>query len=179
MNGIALVGSLRQASFNMRLARWMQERYRGRWDIEVEPIGELPFFNQDQESQPPATVRAFKERIRRAQSVLIVTPEYNWSVPGVLKNAIDWLSRGDKGMIGKPVLVAGVSTGMMGTIRAQLHLREILASPGVGARPLPPGGNEILVTFAQDKFSDAGLTDEATIQFIDQVVDRFLAFAAQ
>ncbi|SFU79787.1 NADPH-dependent FMN reductase [Alicyclobacillus macrosporangiidus] len=178
MRGVALVGSLRQASYNMRLARWMQARYQGTWDIEIADIANLPYFNQDQELNPPEPVKAFKRRIAKTDTVLLVTPEYNWSIPGVLKNALDWLSRGDKVMNGKPVLVAGATTGMVGTVRAQLHLREILASPGVAARTLPPGGNEILIPFAQDKFSEDGLTDEATIAFIDQVVQKFLQFAS-
>ncbi|MBX6351900.1 MAG: NAD(P)H-dependent oxidoreductase [Thermoflavifilum sp.] len=170
-----LVGSLRRDSLNMKLARWMQARYHDKLEMEILPIGDLPFYNTDQELDPPPVVREFKRKVKDADAVLIVTPEYNWSIPGVLKNAIDWLSRVEKVMNGKPALIAGVSNGMMGTIRAQLHLREVLASPGVGARLFPPGGNEILITFGDQKFDAAGqLNDEATVAFIDGVIDKFI-----
>ncbi len=107
---------------------------------------------------------------------MLITPEYNWSVPGVLKNALDWLSRVEKVMIGKPVMIAGVSTGAMGTIRAQLHLREVLA--GMRAKLLPPAGNEMLIASAAQKFDAATgrLADEATLRFVDEVVGRFVEF---
>ena len=79
-------------------------------------------------------------------------------------------------MIGKPVMTAGVSPGMMGTIRAQLHIRQILASPGVQARLLPPAGNEIVINLAEQKFKDGRLVDEATLKFVDEVVLRFIDF---
>jgi len=177
MNVIALVGSLRKESYNMQLAKTIQERYRDRFTLEIADLGSLPHYDQDAELEPGEEVLKFKRSVKEADAVLIVTPEYNWSVPGVLKNAIDWLSRVDKVMIGKPVMVAGVSAGLMGTIRAQLHLRDILASAGVQAKLLPPGaGNEILINQAANKFADGRLTDEATLQFLDQVIERFVAF---
>jgi chromate reductase len=111
----------------------------------------------------------------RMVCVLIVTPEFNWSFPGVLKNALDWLSRGNRELNNKPVLLAGVSPFMMGTLRAQQHLRDVLVSPGISARMLPPGGNEILVTFANEKFKDGRLVDPATLTFLDGVVDKFVS----
>lgn len=176
MKLIALVGSLRRESVNLKLALTMQERYRGKFELEIANLGTLPFFDQDEEENPPASVRKLSEQIAAADGVLIVTPEYNWSVPGVLKNALDWLSRGDKVLIGKPVLAAGASPGMYGTLRGQLHLREILSSPGIQAVMLPPAGNEIAVAQAPQKFGEGGarLTDERTLTHIDVVVDRFL-----
>ncbi len=162
----------------MQLARTMQERYRDRLDIEILDIRQLPYYDQDEENHPPETVVQFKRQIADADGVLIITPEYNWSVPGVLKNAIDWASRVDKVFIGKPVMTAGVSPAMLGTVRAQLHLREILASPGVQAKVLPPGGNEVLINFAGQKFDaiTGRLTDPVTLEFLDTVVDKFIAF---
>src|SRR5690606_1025839 len=106
----------------------------------------------------------------------LITAEYNWSIPGVLKNALDWLSRVDKVLIGKPVMVAGATPGMVGTIRAQFHLRDILASPGMNAKLLPPAGNEILISNAAQKFDPqtGKLSDQPTLEFIDGVVDRFI-----
>lgn len=173
-----LVGSLRADSFNMQLARTICERYRDRMEAEILDIGTLPHFDQDAEQDPPPAVADFKRRIREADGVIIVTPEYNWSVPGVLKNALDWASRVDKVFIGKPVMIAGATPGMLGTVRAQLHLREILSSPGLQARVLPPGGNEVLVSLAPQKFAGGRLVDEATLSFLDGVVDKFIAFIA-
>jgi NAD(P)H-dependent FMN reductase len=180
MNVLAMVGSLRRESYNLQLARTIEERNRERFGMEYAELGALPFFNEDLEQEAPAPVRTLWEQVRSADAVLIVTPEYNWSVPGVLKNALDWLSRVEQPLIGKPVMTAGVSTGAMGTIRAQLHLREILSAPGIRARLLPPAGNEVLVTLAAQKFDAASgrLTDEATLQHLDGVIGRFVDFAA-
>ena len=173
---IALVGSIRKNSYNRMLALTMQERYRDQMTLDIADLRDIPFYNQDEEMDPPEAVRKLKADIKEADAVLIVTPEYNWSIPGVLKNALDWISRVDKVLAGKPVLIAGAATGPMGTIRAQLALRVIMN--GMSANLFPPAGNEILINFAGQKFDEAEgrLTDEATLQFIDGVVERFIAF---
>lgn len=178
MKIVAIVGSLRKESYNMQLANTMLERYAGKMDIEIVDIRSLPHFDQDEENNPPQTVVDFKKKIAESQGVMIITPEYGWSIPGVLKNAIDWASRVDKVFTGKPVLIAGVTLGMLGTVRAQLHLREILASPGLQAKLLPPGGNEILINLAPQKFdaSTGRLVDAPTLSFLDSVIDKFIAF---
>ncbi|RKP58322.1 NAD(P)H-dependent oxidoreductase [Cohnella endophytica] len=171
-----IIGSLRQGSYNLQLANTMKERYINKLDLDIAEIRSLPFFDQDIELNPPHAVKELLGKVASADGVFIITPEYNWSVPGVLKNAIDWLSRIDKVLIGKPVMTAGVSPGMMGTIRAQLHLREILASPGIQAKLLPPAGNEIYISSAALKFDESThrLVDESTLRFIDRVVDKFI-----
>ncbi|OAO79762.1 NADPH:quinone oxidoreductase [Geobacillus stearothermophilus] len=180
MNIVALVGSLRKDSYNRKLAEFMRERYKDKFQLDIADIGALPHYNQDDELDPPEVVAAFKRQVADVDGVLIVTPEYNWSVPGVLKNALDWLSRVDKVLVNKPVMIVGVSTGMMGTIRAQLHLRQILQSPGLAAKVLPPAGNEVLINFVNQKFDESGqLTDAATIQLLDQVIERFVQWIAQ
>jgi NAD(P)H-dependent FMN reductase len=152
----------------------MQERYKDKFELEIADIRSLPFFDQNVEFNPPRVVVAFKQQISDADGILIVTPEYNWSIPGVLKNALDWLSRVNQVMVNKPVMTAGVSTGMMGTVRAQLHLRQVLSSPGISARVLPPGGNEVLINFAGEKFDASGrLAHEQTLAFLDEVVQKF------
>ncbi|MCF8563459.1 NAD(P)H-dependent oxidoreductase [Alicyclobacillus tolerans] len=175
MELIGLLGSLRKDSYNQALLNTVADRYKSSFTLSIADISTLPFFNQDEENSPPPVVEAFKQRIAQADGVVIATPEYNWSVPGVLKNALDWMSRGQKVLVGKPVLVVGASTGMMGTLRAQLHLREVLSSPGLSCRMLPPGGNEVLVTFSQDKFENGQLTDAPTLAFLDDVVRKFIA----
>ena len=178
MKIVTIVGSLRKESYNMHLAKTMQERYKDKLEIEIADIGALPFFDQDEENNPSEAVKKFKKSIASADGVMIITPEYNWSIPGVLKNAIDWGSRVDKVFIDKPVMPLGVTLGMLGTIRAQMHLREILASPGVQAKILPPGGNEVLIGFAKQKFDEqtGQLVDEGTLSFLDSKEDTFIGF---
>ncbi|MEB3103944.1 NADPH-dependent FMN reductase [Paenibacillaceae bacterium T2] len=173
MNVLAIVGSLRNESLNSCVLETLKERYAPEWSISAADIGSLPFYNQDIELSPPPIVKAFLEQVTEAEAVIIVTPEYNWSIPGVLKNALDWLSRVEKVMVGKPVLIMGASTGMIGTLRAQTHLRQILSSPGLNARVLPPGGNEVLINLADRKCRDGRLINEETLSFLDQVVNRF------
>jgi chromate reductase, NAD(P)H dehydrogenase (quinone) len=174
MKIVALVGSIREESLNLAMVNTLQERYREKLEITIANIAELPFYNQDDELNPDEKVKQFKQEIADCDGVLIATPEYNWTIPGVLKNALDWLSRVDKVLIGKPVMIAGVSPGQVGTLRAQLHLRQILASPGLQARVLPPAGNEILINHALPKFQDGRLVEEGTLQFLDEVMERYI-----
>lgn len=162
----------------MQVAKTMQERYKGKLNMQIADIGALPHFNQDDELDPPQVVKDFKASIAGADGVVIITPEYNWSVPGVLKNALDWTSRVEQVFIGKPVMTLGATPGMMGTIRAQLHLRDILVAPGIQAKILPPGTNEILINFASQKIDgETGqLVDETTLGFLDSKVDAFVDF---
>ncbi|MGH7175526.1 MAG: NADPH-dependent FMN reductase [Minisyncoccia bacterium] len=128
MNIIAFSGSLREKSFNSALLRELKKLAAPEHEIEIEIIGDFPLYNQDQEAEYPATAKRLKDKIVAADAVVIVTPEYNRSVPGVLKNAIDWVSRpyGTNPFAHKPVLIMGVSGGKIGTAIAQSHLREIL-----------------------------------------------------
>ncbi len=178
MNIVVLVGSLRKESYNMQLAKTMQERYKEKMNLEIADIRSLPHFDQDEENNPPQSVKEFKEAVSNADGVVIITPEYNWSIPGVLKNALDWASRVDKVFIGKPVMALGATMGMLGTVRAQMHLREILDAPGIQARILPPGGNEVLIGFAHQKFDEQSgqLVDEGTLNFLDSKVEAFIDF---
>ncbi|SEN02978.1 NAD(P)H-dependent FMN reductase [Mesobacillus persicus] len=176
MNIVTLVGSLRKDSYNLQLFKTMEERYQGKLNMTLADIRSLPYFDQDEENNPPQVVKDFKEAIAKADGVIIITPEYNWSVPGVLKNALDWASRVDKVFIGKPVMAIGATLGMLGTVRAQMHLREILSSPGIQAKILPPGGNEVLIGSANQKFDDqtGKLVDEGTLSFLDNKVEAFI-----
>jgi chromate reductase, NAD(P)H dehydrogenase (quinone) len=175
MKIVALVGSLRKNSYNLQLVTFMQKRYEDKLQLEIADLHGLPLYNQDDELNPDDSVVQLKQQISNADGVLIATPEYNWSFPGVLKNALDWLSRVDKVLVKKPVMVVGVATGMMGTVRAQLQLRQVLQSPGLDARVLPAAGNEIVINFASQKFDASGqLIDVPTIEFLDQVVARFI-----
>nr|WP_309099143.1 NADPH-dependent FMN reductase [Fredinandcohnia onubensis] len=179
MNIVTLVGSLRKNSFNMQVAKTMQERYKDKLNMQIADIGALPHFNQDDELDPPQVVKDFKASIANADGVIIITPEYNWSVPGVLKNALDWTSRVEQVFIGKPVMTLGATPGMMGTIRAQLHLRDILVAPGIQANILPPGANEILINTVHQKVDEqtGQFVDESTLSFLDSKIETFIDFA--
>jgi chromate reductase, NAD(P)H dehydrogenase (quinone) len=173
MKIIAIVGSNRKESYNKKLAVYMQKRYQTNIDIEILPIDQLPMYNQDNELNPPAIVNELKSRVKESDGVLFVTPEYNHSVPAFLKNAIDWFSRVDKVFINKPVMVMGSSLGALGSVRAQIHLRQILNSPGIAALTLP--GNEVMIGSVHEKLDDSGkLIHEPTIQFLDTVINNFV-----
>lgn len=181
MNIAIIVGSLRKDSYNMQLARSIQERYADMHQIEIVSIKNLPYYDQDTEMNPDESVITFKKKVSETDGVIIITPEYNWSIPGVLKNALDWLSRVDKVLVDKPVLPIGLSAGILGGIRAQLHLREVLASPGIQANVLPPAQNEIVINQAPAKFDpEVGkLNDKGTLEFLDAVMERFASLISK
>lgn len=173
MKLVALVGSNRKESFNKKVAMFMMERYKEKAEIELLPIEKLPMYNQDDELTPPAIVKEIKSRVLASDGILIATPEYNHSIPALLKNALDWFSRVDKVMTKKPVMIVGASGGVLGTVRAQVHLRQILNSPGCAALTLP--GNEVFIGTIQDKIDQNGkLVHEPTIAFLDSVMNNFL-----
>lgn len=174
MKLLAIVGSLRKDSLNLHLVETIAERFRDTFTVEYADIRSLPYYDQDEEDNAPASVARLKQQVAAADGVIIATPEFNWSFPGVLKNALDWLSRGNRELTNKPVLMVGASPFMMGTLRAQQQLRSVLASPGIAAKTLPPGGNEILVTFANDKFENGRLVDPSTLTFVDGVVRKYV-----
>src|SRR6267154_3086868 len=124
---LGIAGSLRRGSYNRAALRAATELVPEGAILETFELDGIPVFNQDEEQNPPAKVMEFKSRIREADAILFVTPEYNYSVSGVLKNAIDWASRpyGDSAWNGKPVAVMGASVGVIGTARAQYHLRQV------------------------------------------------------
>ncbi|MDO8566555.1 MAG: NAD(P)H-dependent oxidoreductase [bacterium] len=128
MKIIALSGSLREGSYNTMLLTAMASLAPEGMEIKIAEIGSLPLYNSDDEKAFPAVAQTLKETIEKADGIIIATPEYNRSIPGVLKNAIDWASRpyGQNSFAGKPVLVAGVSGGKVGTAVAQSHLRQIM-----------------------------------------------------
>ena len=155
-----LIGSLRRVSLNRWLYEAAVELAPQGMRLVAAPIGELPHYNHDidVDGGPPAA-REFRERIREADGLLFVTPEFNYSIPGALKNAIDWASRptGRSAIYGKPAAVMGAAAGRSGSMRAQMHLRQIFVPLNVQGLNKP----EIIVTFARDKFDDRGrLIDE-------------------
>ncbi|MEC0243688.1 NAD(P)H-dependent oxidoreductase [Paenibacillus dokdonensis] len=178
MKVVALVGSIRKESYNVKLAAYVKNKYKEQMDVEILNLRDVPFYDQDIENDPPAAVKELREKVAAADAVLWVTPEYNYSIPGVLKNVIDWLSRGDRVMVGKPSIIMGASMGLMGSVRAQQHLRDILFSPGINSPLLP--GNEVYVGIVHEKMDENGkIKDEATVLFLDSVINNFVKWYNQ
>ncbi|SPE60203.1 conserved hypothetical protein [Verrucomicrobia bacterium] len=158
---LGIAGSLRRESYNRAALRAAKQLVPEGVTLDIFELDGIPAFNQDEEKTTPAKVVELKQRIRAADALLIVTPEYNCSVPGVLKNAIDWATRpyGDSAWSGKPVAIMGASPGMLGTARAQYHLRQIF----VGLNVFPINQPEVMIGNAAEKFDAEGkLTDEPT-----------------
>lgn len=176
MKVLAFAGSLRRASYNRALARAAREVAPAGMEVEVFDLEGIPPFNQDSEKDPPPRVREFKERIRSAEALLICTPEYNYSFPGVLKNALDWASRpfDENPFDGKPVAIVGASTGSMGTSRAQYHLRQVCIGLGMYALVYP----ELFVANAKEKFDLEGrITDERLKSKLRDVLESLMEWA--
>jgi chromate reductase, NAD(P)H dehydrogenase (quinone) len=170
---LGIAGSLRRQSFNRALLRATQELAPEGSRIETFELDGIPSFNQDEEQNPPAKVVELKQRVRSADAILLVTPEYNYSVPGVLKNAIDWASRpyGDSAWNGKPVAVMGASVGTLGTARAQYHLRQMFVFLNMYAVNQP----EVMVANAHKHFDEQGkLTDETAKKLIRQLLEELM-----
>jgi chromate reductase, NAD(P)H dehydrogenase (quinone) len=173
LNFLGFAGSIRISSYNRALLRAAAGLLPEDVNLEIFDIASIPVFNQDIEGDMPATVIDFKSKIRRADALLISTPEYNYSVPGVLKNAIDWASRpyGDNPFNEKPVAIMSASIGMLGGARDQYHLRQIF----VFLNMFPINGPEVIVPFAQDKFDVHGkLIDENTQKFLRQLLQNLV-----
>lgn len=166
---LGFAGSLRKESYNRSALRAAVNLMPQGAKLDTFELGDIPPFNEDHEQEAPHAVRMFKRAIKDADAILIVTPEYNYSVPGVLKNAIDWASRpyGDNAWDGKPVGMMGASIGMLGTSRAQYHLRQMF----VFLNMFPLNQPEVMIPYAENKFDSEGhLTDEVTTQKIRELL---------
>jgi chromate reductase len=174
---LGFAGSLRQASFNRALLRAAVELAPPGMTLTTFDLIDVPLYNGDVEAggDPPG-VAAFKQAIREADAVLMVTPEYNHGVPGVMKNAVDWASRPPRGapLGGKPVGVIGASPGQTGSARGQSQLRQAFEFTNSYCMPQP----EILVFRAHEKFDEAGrLTDETTGKYLRAYLEALAAWA--
>ena len=170
---LGIAGSLRRESYNRAALRAATKLVPEGAILETFELDGIPVFNQDEEQNPPAKVTELKRRIREADAILFVTPEYNYSVSGVLKNAIDWASRpyGDNVWDGKPVGIMGASIGMLGTARAQYHLRQMFVFLNI----FPLNQPEVMIPYAENKFDNEGnLTDQITSQKISELLKTLL-----
>jgi len=173
---LGIAGSVRKASFNKSALRAAQKLVPEGASIEIFDIDGLPGFNQDEEKNPPAKVTELKAKIRAADAILFVTPEYNYSIPGVLKNAIDLASRpyGDSAWNGKPVAVMGASVGVIGTARAQYHLRQVFVFLDMHAVNQP----EVMINASKSFDEQGNLTDQQTKDLIGKLLVNLVKKAA-
>jgi chromate reductase len=175
VNILGFAGSLRKGSYNKALLRAALELVPKGARLEIFDLDGIPPFNQDLENQPSEKVKEFKAKIRAADAILIATPEYNYSIPGVLKNAIDCASRpyGDNAFEHKPVAIMGASVGMTGSARAQYHLRQCFVFLTCFALNQP----EVMVPFAQEKIDKEGkVTDQKTREKIRELLEGLVAW---
>ncbi len=169
-----IVGSLRRDSFNRKLASAMARLAPSDFSFKQVQIGDLPLYNQDDDANPADSVKRLKAEIAAAQGLLFVTAEYNRSVPGVLKNAIDHASRpyGQSAWAGKPAGVLGASVGAIGTSMAQQHLRNILAHLDVPTLGQP----EAFIHAKDGLFDEAGNIGEGSKKFLRNWMDHYVAW---
>ena len=172
---VVIVGSLRKESFSLKIANALAGLAPDTLKLDVTTLNDISFFNQDLEATPPADWLAFRDKLHKSNGVLFVTPEYNRSIPGVLKNAIDVGSRpyGKSSFLGKPVGIVSNSPGPLGGVSAAKHLQNIL--PGI-CGPIM-GQPEIYLNGVGDAFDDKGeLIKESTQAVLKQYIDAYAAF---
>jgi chromate reductase len=170
-----IVGSLRKESFSLKIANALAKLAPDALKLEVVTLHGISFFNQDLEAAPPADWLAFREKLQASNGVLFVTPEYNRSIPGVLKNAIDVGSRpyGKSSFLGKPIGIVSNSPGLLGGVSAAKHLQNIM--PGIAGPIL--GQPEAYLNGVGDGFDDKGhLIKESLQKMLQQYIDAFAAF---
>lgn len=179
-NVLTICGSLRKNSYNAALVRQLPQWAPASMKLVASPpFDGMPYYNQDIQNEGwPASVTAFADAIRGADGILIVSPEYNWTIPGALKNAIDWVSRmKEQPFKDKPVLLQSASGALLGGSRMQYHLRQCLVSVDA----LVFGRPEVLITFAPQKFDEKTLElkDPVAIDLIKQQLAGFEKFIAR
>jgi len=175
---LGFAGSLRKGSYNKALLRTALEFLPEDAQLEIFDLEGIPPYNMDLENKMPERVKEFKEEIKVADAILIASPEHNYSIPGVLKNAIDWASRppGDNSFDGKPVGIMSASPGMLGGARMQYHLRQTF----VFLNMYPVNKPEVIVTFAAEKIDDKGrVRDEKTREKIKELLGSLIAWTRE
>jgi chromate reductase, NAD(P)H dehydrogenase (quinone) len=172
-----IVGSLRRDSFNRKLAQGLSKLAPAEFKLKELQIDDLPLYNQDDDANQAPSVNRLKSEIAGSKGLLFVTPEYNRSIPGVLKNALDNASRpyGQSAWAGKPAGVIGVSVGAIGTAVAQQHLRNILAYLDVPTLGQP----EAYIQAKDDLFAADGRIGEASRKFVQDWMNRYVAWVKQ
>ncbi len=174
-NIVVIVGSIRKESFTLKIANTLAKLAPASLKLDVTTLQGISFFNQDLEATPPADWLAFREKLQQSNGVLFVTPEYNRSIPGVLKNAIDVGSRpyGKSSFLGKPMGIVSNSPGPLGGVNAAKHLQNIL--PGISGPIM--GQPEAYLNAVGDAFDERGqCSKETLLKVLQQYIDAFAAF---
>ncbi len=172
---VTIVGSLRKESFSLKIANALAKLAPASLKLDVTTLEGISFFNQDLEGTPPADWLAFREKLQKSNGVLFVTPEYNRSIPGALKNAIDWASRpyGQNAFTRKPAAVIGASPGSIGTAVGQQSLRAVLGFCNAPQMTSP----EAYIQFTPGLVTDAGeVTNASTEEFLQNYMNEFAQF---
>lgn len=176
---LGFAGSLREKSYNRALLKAAEELMPHNGALQIVDLAPLPFFNQDvEEAGIPDSVRQWADQVRAADALLMATPEYNYSIPPVLKNALDWASRSSVGAVlaGKPAAIMSASTGMFGGARAQYHLRQVCVVLNI----LPLNKPELMVMNADTKFDGEGrLTDEFSRNTLKKLLESLIEWTVQ
>ena len=172
-----MVGSLRQGSINRQFAQALTRMVPAHVQLQLVELGQLPLYNADDDGKEVAATLQFRDAVRAADAVLFVTPEYNRSIPGVLKNALDQGSRpyGHSVWEGKPAAVIGLTPGATGTAMAQQHLRNVLSYFNMPTMMQP----EAYIQAGDDFFTADGQITERSQRFVQKFVDQFVAWVAQ
>lgn len=152
MKLVAIVGTNSDRSTNRKLLKFMQKHFSDKADIEVLEIKQLPAFNEPEDKQAPAEVQAFSEKVLAADGVIISTPEYDHTIPAPLASALEWIAYTSRALINKPTMIVGASLGLLGTSRAQAHLRQILDAPELKVRVMP--GTEFFLGHSEQVLDD-------------------------
>ena len=175
MKYLAIVGTNSDVSTNRMLLQFMQNHFSSVADIELYEIKDLPAFNEPEDSDIPEKVAELSDKILKADGVIIATPEYDHAIPAVLKSVLEWISYTSQALTDKPVLIVGASHGILGSSRAQAHLRQILDSPELAARIMP--SSEFLLGKSQGAFdSEGNLIYLDKLSELDEIFREFILF---
>ncbi|KRK97861.1 flavoprotein [Secundilactobacillus odoratitofui DSM 19909 = JCM 15043] len=172
---VGIAGSIGEESYNRMLLQYISKHFKDTVEVELLDINDVPQFNEDEDDGNSEIIQALNRKISGSDGVILATPEHNHTVPAAMKNVIEWLSNKVHPFDGKPVWIVGASYYTQGSSRAQLHLKQILESPGVNAIVMP--GNEFLLSNAKSAFDENGdLKDQRTVGFLSMVLKKFLKF---
>lgn len=175
MNFIGIVGTNSDNSTNRKLLQFIQTHFADKVNIEICEIKDLPVFNKPANQEAPEEVQRIADKINAADGVIISTPEYNHSIPAILKCAFEWFTFTTRPFVDKPVMITGASYGTLGSSRAQMHLRQILDSPEVKARIMP--SSEFLLGNSLQAFDEDGnLKDQSKIDELEEIISDFSQF---
>lgn len=175
MKLVAIVGTNSDRSTNRKLLKFMQKHFSDKADIEVLEIKQLPAFNEPEDKLAPAEVQAFSEKILAADGVIISTPEYDHTIPAPLSSALEWIAYTSRALINKPTMIVGASLGLLGTSRAQAHLRQILDAPELKARVMP--GTEFLLGHSEQVLdNDNHLNNPEKVAELEEHFSEFQNF---